>query len=548
MPAHAAIQYSRPSFDTRAGEIMGRRVAGETFLKAWIDYGDADPLTAWVHNRADAQAFVDHSRELGATGDIAVAGVENFGPLRDAGTLWLADPAIERQAWERRWLRQDAWSIVGITHTISSTRAVDHIANLLTGPVQPWDALICTSQAVKKTVQTLLEQEAAYLVARVGATACTGPELPVIPLGVSCDALAPDPAARARWRTELGIPDDEVAVLQFGRMSLHLKAHPLPLFLALRRAAAQGGPRLHLILAGQPTNPGQGEIFHLLAEQFAESVTTHFVDGTREDAGSVRSAADIFSLLSDNIQESFGLAPVEAMAAGLPVVGSNWDGLRDTIEHGVAGLLVDAIMPTAGAGEIIARRHALEIDDYHHYLGHVAQLTAIDVEQAARAFAKLASNPELRRRMGEAGMARARALFDWRHVIAAYRGLIDELGRIRASAAQRAPRTGDMPAQPARMDPFRLFGAYPSARLEASTLLRLGANGRSVHYLPGGFERAALVAFGLPAPDVLDAIVGKVAEGPITLLDLLGAFPDNDRRALVSGAAFLLKMGLIARA
>src|SRR4051812_35899018 len=125
MPARAALQYSTDAFDTRVGEMLGRRMAGETFLKAWIAHADADPLTAWVHSRADARGFETHARELGATAPIAIGGVENFAPLRDAGALWLADPAIARHAWERRWFRQDAWSIVGITHTISSHAAAD---------------------------------------------------------------------------------------------------------------------------------------------------------------------------------------------------------------------------------------------------------------------------------------------------------------------------------------------------------------------------------------------------------------------------------------
>ena len=39
--------------------------------------------------------------------------------------------------------------------------------------------------------------------------------------------------------------------------------------------------------------------------------------------------------LADNIQETFGLTPVEAMAAGLPCVMSDWDGYRDTVRDGV---------------------------------------------------------------------------------------------------------------------------------------------------------------------------------------------------------------------
>jgi len=547
MPAHAAIQYSQESFDLRAGgEVMGRRVAGETFLKAWIAHGEANPLTAWVHSASDGKHFLKHARELGAKGKLALAGLDDFAPLEAAGALWLADPDLAARAWERRWFRQDAWSLVGITHTISTERAMDKIADLLLAPIQPWDALICTSRAVKKVVQTLFEQQANYLQDRLGATACTGPELPVIPLGVDCTDIAPDPAARSRWRKELGIADADVAVLQFGRISIHLKAHPLPLFLAMQRAAAQGGPKLHLILAGQPTNPQQGEKVRKMAAGFAGSFTTHFVDGARADAPSVRSAADIFTLLSDNIQESFGLAPVEGMAAGLPVVGSDWDGLRDTIAHGETGFLIDTILPPPPTGQMIARRFAFGQDDYHHYIGNVAQVTAVDVDKAAQAFATLAADPALRQRMGAAGRVRALATYDWPRVIAAYRGLLDQLAAIRGQGRERAGRSIALTNQPTRMDPFKLFAAYPTMMLSGATRLVAGQT-RRIGDIPGGIERAAIVHYGLPAVSILDAMVEKAAQ-PIELADLVGAFPGQDRRMMTSAAAFLLKMGMLARA
>jgi len=546
MPAYAAIQYSRASFDPRAGaQVMGRRVAGHSFLKAWIEHSGADPMTAWAHSAADAAYFEDQARELGATGKVAVANIHNFAPVQGAGALWLADPSVGRYAWQRRWLGQTAWSLVGITHTISSDRAMDLIADLLIAPVQPWDALICTSQAVKKVVQTLLREQALYLQDRLGATACTGPELPVIPLGVDCAALAPDGAARTRWRAELGIGEEEVAVLQFGRIAFHAKAHPLPLFLALQRAVAQGGPKLHLIFAGQPANPRQGEEVRAMAAAFDGSFTTHFVDGGRADAGSVRSAADISTLLSDNIQESFGLAPVEAMAAGLPVVGSNWDGLRDTIVHGETGLLADTILPPPATGDILARRYAFGVDHYDRYIGHVAQATAVDVGQAAQAFATLAADPALRRRMGEAARSRALRTYDWPHIIGAYRALLDQLAILRAESRTCAART-TVARQPARMDPFKLFAGYPNVVLSGETRLVAGPI-RSTTDLPGGIDKVAIVLQSLPAPATLDMMIERAAQ-PIALADLLDGFPGLDRRMLTTGAAFLLKMGMLARA
>ena len=547
MPAHAAIQYSRMSFDPRAGaQVMGRRVAGSSFFQAWIEHSGADPLTAWVHSAADAAHVEGHARELGATGKVTVSNIHNLAPVQEAGALWLADPSLSTHAWQRRWLGQAAWSLVGITHTISSGRAMDLIADLLIAPIQPWDALICTSQAVKKVVQTLFQEQALYLQDRLGATTCTGPELPVIPLGVDCAALAHDGAARARWRAELGVGKDEVAVLQFGRIAFHAKAHPLPLFLALQRAAAKGGPKLHLILAGQPANPVQGEAVRTMAAAFSDSFATHFVDGAREDAGSVRSAADIFTLLSDNIQESFGLAPVEAMAAGLPVVGSNWDGLRDTIVHGETGLLADTILPPAPTGEIIARRHAFGAEDYDRYIGHVAQATTVDVDQAAQAFATLAADPALRRRIGEAARARALQSYDWPRVIGAYRALLDQLAVVRSQAGRERAVRADVARQPARLDPFKLFASYPNVVLNGGTRL-VARQMRRVADLPGGIEAAAIIPRGLPSSTTLDLMVERAAQ-PIGLADLLDGFRGQDRRMLTMGAAFLLKMGLLARA
>src|SRR5262249_57736317 len=89
-------------------------------------------------------------------------------------------------------------------------------------------------------------------------------------------------------------------------------------------------------------------------------------------------AADIFMSLADNIQETFGLTPVEAMAAGLPVIVSDWNGYRDTVRHGAEGFLIPTIAPPPGSGVVLAQRYAAGSVDYDHFIGKAAQFVALD--------------------------------------------------------------------------------------------------------------------------------------------------------------------------
>jgi glycosyltransferase involved in cell wall biosynthesis len=50
-------------------------------------------------------------------------------------------------------------------------------------------------------------------------------------------------------------------------------------------------------------------------------------------------SANIFSLPSTNMAESFGIVNLEAMASGIPLVGSNLGGIPDIIHEGKNGLL-----------------------------------------------------------------------------------------------------------------------------------------------------------------------------------------------------------------
>jgi glycosyltransferase involved in cell wall biosynthesis len=548
MSGRAAILYAGDGFDTSGQKLMGRQAAGEGFLKAWVRYSGADPVVAWLEQASEEKGFCASVEALDPGRRTAVAGPANVTAMTQAGALWLPEPRLSRYAWLRRHGPQNAFSIVGITHTTASHAALDGLAELLVAPVQPWDAVICTSKSVRATVETLFALESEYLSARLGAQRFEGPQLPVIPLGVHCDDFETGAADRARWRTALGLAEDDIAVLTLGRLSFHGKAHPVPLYMALDAAAQRTGKTVHLILAGWFSDKVQENLFNAAASAFSARVRTHNVDGRQPVVRrTIWAAADIFTLLADNIQETFGLAPVEAMAAGLPVVVSDWDGFRDTVDHGGSGFRIPTSQPVAGAGAPLALRHDVGVNNYDHYIGSAAQVTGVDIAVAANRFASLIGNADLRRSMGVAARARAWQLFDWRVVLGQYLELLDDLAERRASAAgERAPRSLGAPARAARADPFRLFDSYPTVTLTAGTRLKQGTTPGPVETVPGGYRGAMPVRTTMPDSKTIDRILERIVASPVTIEALAQEVRGVDLPALIRAGAWLVKFGFAA--
>ncbi len=474
-----AVLFHHPDgVDTARPKLMGRHAAGEGFLKGFVRHAGVEAFYAHGVNNAHFDDFVQRVQQWDpGRRPCHWVPAGRMGQVPSPTTLVVPGPGLGPFAWRRRLIGARGYSLVGVTHTTASEGAMDGLAALLTTPVQPWDAVVCTSNAVKGMVVRLLDGWRDFLDRRTGGNARIEVQLPVIPLGVDCDAFPDDETARAtraRLRRGLGIGDDDVAVLFVGRLSFHAKAHPLPMYLALEEAAQRTGKRLFLIQAGWFANAGIEKQFREGAKAFCPSVTPIFLDGREPEVRfNVWFAADIFTSLSDNVQETFGLTPVEAMAAGLPVVVSDWNGYRDTVRHGVEGFAVPTWMPAPEPGADLALASELELagaeardQAYNLYCGTVSQCTAVDVGVAVEAFHALVADPALRQRLGEAGRRRARESYDWRTVVAAYQALWQELDAARQRDTEVAPWTEGAAANPLRDDPFALFADYPTWRVE----------------------------------------------------------------------------------
>ncbi|MFI5259427.1 MAG: glycosyltransferase family 4 protein [Candidatus Limnocylindrales bacterium] len=463
--------------------LMGRQVAGRSFLDAYLSHGTFSELAALVRQRASAASLVQLWRDHPANGTeprtmrVIERGEfhRTFFPVPPATILHSPQPPDPAFAWARQQGAPHAFALSGVTHTLCSTEAVELLRSLVTAPFEPYDALVCTSRAVADMVREVTGTYADHLRARLGGVPARGPSTPIsarletIPLGVDIDRFFPaSPQDRATARRSFDVAGDEVLILYVGRLSHHAKAHPFPMFRGVSEAARVSGRKIHLLLAGWAAHPAVRDAFLDGARTFAANVRTSLVDGRdQETRRSVWHAADLFVSPSDSIQETFGLAVLEAMASGLPVVASDWDGYRDLVDDGQTGFLVPTAMVEGATAAATARLLVGELS-YDHFLAETGQATAVHTPGMAAALARLTGDAALRRRMGDAGRRRAVEHFAWSRIIHLYEQLwrdqeAERSARARAGSG-RSPWSG--PAGPAAYPaPERSFAGYPTRRL-----------------------------------------------------------------------------------
>ncbi len=550
----AAIYYHPEAYTTAGPKLMGRNAAGESFLRGFFAHSQATEFWAQVEKSEHAQAFATAVKATGRSEPVRAVDKTSLAALAQAGVVYYPGPGIGEHAWQRALAGgaagHGAWSLCGITHTTSSAGAMDAIASLLTAPVQPWDAVICTSTAVKDNVNRLLQAQADYLVQRLGVQRLVLPQLPVIPLGIHTQDFAYTPAQKAAARAAIGADAQTWVVLYTGRLSFHAKAHPLAMYQALQQAAAAlpAGQQVLLVECGWHANDHIEKAYADAARLACPSVRVLTLDGRKADARQTAwASADVFCSLSDNIQETFGIVPIEAMAAGLPVVVADWDGYKDTVRDGIDGFRIPTLMPGAGLGTDLAQRHAFDIDTYDMYCGHTCSLVAVDVQATAQAFTRLFASPELRQQMGEAGRERARTVYDWATIIPQYEALWAQLSEIRktqAGALKPLPHPW-----PARMDPFHAFASYPTQTLTPQTLLALVDTDASTALARvAQYQTLAMVNFAklvLPTEAEVQTLLAGVAAGPQAAGALIAAIPTERQAFVFRTLVWLVKLGIL---
>lgn len=131
---------------------------------------------------------------------------------------------------------------------------------------------------------------------------------------------------RTEKRREIGVPEDAFLLVSVGELNEN-KNHQV----IIRAMAKLGNPNIHYAIAGVGDKK---EYLEELAQTLGMSDRLHLL-GYRRDIPELNTAADAFCFPSH--REGLGLAAIEAMACGLPIITSNVHGINDYSIDGVTG-------------------------------------------------------------------------------------------------------------------------------------------------------------------------------------------------------------------
>jgi glycosyltransferase involved in cell wall biosynthesis len=202
-----------------------------------------------------------------------------------------------------------------------------------------------------------------------------------LPNGVDCSKFAQGDGAAFRTKHRIS----PVAFLVLTLSRIDSQKNQLLLLEAFARLH-KSLPQAQLILIGPETQPSYATQLRefIAANQLGGRV--QLLPGLRPDNPELIQAyhaADLFVLPS--MHEPFGIVVLEAWSSGLPVIASRVGGLQSLVKEGETGFFVDPSAPSAA-------------------------------EQLAARIGQLALDPSLRHRLGDAGLAEARSLYDWERI------------------------------------------------------------------------------------------------------------------------------------
>jgi glycosyltransferase involved in cell wall biosynthesis len=531
-------------------QVFGLQVAVFNWMKAYFRYGSPETFTFLIDKVEAWKEVQKVAEEAGLDLKRVVAFDRRFVQenYRHITTVFRSDPVGRDLLWRRETVPGAGYNFCGLAHAIGGLETGYLLEQFCLAPTDSSDAIICPSRAVQAAIRAYFDSYDDYLQKRFNCDFKCPIQLPIIPLGIDVEKFVQlgSPDKRATQRENLGVGDDDIVLLWVGRLSHMIKAHPLAMFQAAERAAQLTGAKVHLVMLGYFLVDTDEPHFKDLAADICQTAQVHFVPNLdpRFPDG-LWAAGDIFLSLIDNMQESFGLTPIEAMAAGLPRVISDWDGYRDAVEDGVDGFLVRTVQPPPGTGQDLSTLLLDGRAEYGGYMGKTALSVLVDADIAAHRIASLIRDKGLRASMAEKARARARAHYDWSKIIPQYEANWAENAARRRANRANAKLTPWIALPPQVPDPFTMYESYATAVLKPTDTLWLSVPMDEVRRL----WKHNINIYGLDLmilPEDITRLINYIAaKGHVTIGEILREFATLDKPRLWRTLGWQMKLGVL---
>ncbi len=545
-----AIHYTSINLPGAVKEVFGLQVAISHWIKAFFRYGQQEKFNFLVGESKDLEEVQQMAAEAGLDPSRLVAldrryARENFGGF---DTIFRPDPHMGNLLWQRQQTPGNGFTFCGLAHAIGGLETGELLERFCLTPSENTDAIVCPSRAVQAAIRSFWDVYSDYLKQRFGTAFKCPVQLPIIPLGVDIERFEKVTTAdkRAEQRQKLGLGEDDIVLLWVGRLSHAIKAHPLAMYQAAERAAVATGAKVHLVMVGYFVPEDAGPQFKKLAADICTTAKVTFIPhGDPRFPDGLWAAGDIFLSLIDNMQESFGLTPIESMAAGLPRVITDWDGYRDSVKQGEDGFLVRTLQPPSETGRALSELLLSGKEMYGGFLAKSALCVAVDQDMAVEAITALIKDKALRKSFAEKAKAKVRTTYDWKYIIPAYEALWAEMAaKRRAERLNKPPVTWSV-ALPQVPDPFTMYASYPTAPLREDNKVSVAASSEMIKKL----WSHDINVFGIDMmihPDEATKLISYVSsKGGALISEVFQQFSSQDKPQLWRTIAWLAKLGIL---
>ncbi len=362
---------------------------------------------------------------------------------------------------------KNKFPITGLIHSLNGIETNYHAFKICTAPLLPYDTIICSSNAGKKVLDKVF-QNLQKTIANVGFTPAFKGNTEIIPLGIDARLLKIPDKSSARQR--LSLPTEAIIFLTIGRLSPQTKADLYPLLKTFQRVMQHSSDKpVRLIIAGGANNREIKLVREIIAEcgeEHSVHLITNFSDALKPY---LYGAADVYISLSDNLQETFGISVIEAMAAGLPAVVSDINGYSELVTHGSTGYKIPTLWTDA-----FQLAELSDIMNFSTLQLMLSQCMVVDTEALYNHLLELVTDTTKRRVMGEEAKKKTVRKYLWTDIIASYESLWSKLHE------QSVSYTGEVSISknPFANDYLYTFSHYPTGIIGSDTECSITPEGR----------------------------------------------------------------------